>query len=316
MLERTLGGCSNSQHITIGTTGQDADDASGDDLENQASLKASLRVLADHFGCMLINKCSVARFRVSDSTFSRALVNGPPLEELMIEGGTHLWPVVDLRAPAGPLRSKSMADRGRWWAVPRSSSSLALTEGDACVRRQRAESRHPEVTPGHKSKFGRSRAELGVFGCVAICVVVLGACGQSVSTSNAAIVSGWKNAISAFAAAVRNDDWNNPMLIEDFAAPQLGVIKGNLQRMRAVDEIATGSARVISATVTSATEDRASVQGCIQDDELVLNANTGSPVPGPAGERTMETIRSTLVRSSGRWKVDSQTVTVGKCPSR
>ena len=96
-------------------------------------------------------------------------------------------------------------------------------------------------------------------------------------------------------------------------APELPWSQSLLAQMSAAGE---GSPRTVGyghPQVVSQDAEHATVHSCLDDREIVIFRSTGQPVPGPAGQVAHELFTSTMVRTTGGWKLETETVGVGQC---
>jgi hypothetical protein len=167
---------------------------------------------------------------------------------------------------------------------------------------------------------GRGRWS-AVGGCLALVVVLLGACGSSTSSDastrsvDAAVIAGWKAALKAFDAAERTANWKSSALNAAYVEPQLGIVRANLLAEGVSHEVARGQDRVVNVKVVVVTNRRASLVSCVYGNEIITDSSTGRPVSGILGQGGPEEFRSTMVLAGSVWKLEAQTVTEGACAS-
>ncbi len=173
------------------------------------------------------------------------------------------------------------------------------------------------------------------------CSVLLGACGTDMVTSgraarhhgatgtataslarsaadappgqSALILSAWLAAERAFETAAQTSDPNEPALLATTTAPQIAWTVSLLARMSAAGEVGRGPMRFGSTVVDVVSSRLAMVHACGHDDELVVWAATGRPVPGVAGEFENEEIVAAMEWTSAGWKLADQTVQQAPC---
>jgi hypothetical protein len=58
---------------------------------------------------------------------------------------------------------------------------------------------------------------------------------------------------------------------------------------------------------------RGNVLSCVQGDEITVEAQSGKPAPGIAGEAGLEQFNATMIETSDGWKVAAETVIEGMC---
>jgi len=131
--------------------------------------------------------------------------------------------------------------------------------------------------------------------------------------SPAAIVSAWLAAESAFENAARTPDPSVPELAATTVAPQLPWSQSLLAQMAAAGEGAEGPVEYGHPQVVSRSATRAVVRSCLHDQEVVISLADGQPVAGPAGQVAYELFESTMVRTDSGWKLEAQTIGVGRC---
>ncbi len=123
-----------------------------------------------------------------------------------------------------------------------------------------------------------------------------------------AVTSAWMAAEQAFDTAALDADPSEPALAATTLPPQLPWSEALLARMRASGEVALGPVQFGPVHVVSLGRSLATVRSCIHDAEVVLDARTGEPVAGQAGQVDDEALTSTMEITSGGWKLAAQTV--------
>jgi hypothetical protein len=149
--------------------------------------------------------------------------------------------------------------------------------------------------------------------------ILLGACSSSTSsaasnnTKNSAVVAAWRAALSAVDKAARTANWQYPKLESTHTGSQLDRVRDNLRAEAAAHEVAKGVDTVLGVEVRRRTNDSAQVMACVQGDEITVDAKTGKPASGIAGEAGPEQFNATMIRTAEGWKVASETVLEGAC---
>jgi hypothetical protein len=136
----------------------------------------------------------------------------------------------------------------------------------------------------------------------------------SASTSDptaSAVLQAYRAAWSAFEHAAAGANPEDPDLAATMVDPQLQGVKANLVADQRQGIVGRGTfalhPKIVALTATTATV----VDCAYSTAELVYQA-TGKPVP-PVTPPENDGVNSTLVVTSGSWKVSKQTVTDGKC---
>jgi hypothetical protein len=155
--------------------------------------------------------------------------------------------------------------------------------------------------------------------CVATLSCLLSSCGssgspnRSNSSTDAAIIAGWKAALNAFDMAARTSDPNSPGLLATHAEPELGIVQRNLALAHAHGEVAIGLDRVMNVKVLSINEKIARLKACVDDGEVFIDRATNKAVPGPLGQTALERSYATMVLTRTGWKLEQQSVSEGRC---
>ena len=181
----------------------------------------------------------------------------------------------------------------------------------------------------HQSQ--RGRLTTGVLTLVAG-ALVLAACGGGATSSTAttvraeptrstspsttdpagaAVLAAYRAAWSAFEQALATANPEDPALAATMVDPQLQGVKANLLADQRQGMVGRGTftlhPKVVSISATTAT-----VVDCAFSTAALVYASTGKPVP-PVTPPENDGVRSTLILTSGSWKVYKQTVTNGSC---
>jgi hypothetical protein len=134
----------------------------------------------------------------------------------------------------------------------------------------------------------------------------------------AMIISQWRAAQQASLAAAKDPANPGQVLLLDnyFVDPELSFLRTQYAA-RARDGFKTvGSEDLGNPRVESLTATQAVVATCGTDSLAIVNAATGKPMPGPAGDPTptQAGVRATLVlQPSGVWKVSNTGGKEGSC---
>jgi hypothetical protein len=127
------------------------------------------------------------------------------------------------------------------------------------------------------------------------------------------IVAAWLSAEEAFDTAALSSDPYEPDLAVTTLPPQLTWTRSLLEQMRAAGQIAKGPVHYGTPSVTALDANRATVQSCVHDAEIVVSAVSGQPAPGVPGQVDFELFISTMELTGSGWKLSSQRVGVGQC---
>jgi len=152
-------------------------------------------------------------------------------------------------------------------------------------------------------------------GCIVASALFASSCSSSSSAAaDEAVISSWKAALNAYSAAARNGDWKSPALAAAFLPPLLSSIENNLRSLQEAGDIAVGGEKVTGAIVAHANGNNATVVACVQDNEIVVDIATQTPVAGVLGRADPEQFTANLTKTSeGAWKVQQQSVKEGRC---
>lgn len=140
----------------------------------------------------------------------------------------------------------------------------------------------------------------------------------STTTVAQAILSQWRAAQDASLVAAKEptNQGRITLLVDYFVDPELSFLRSQYAA-RARDGLKTvGSEDLGNPRVEALTTTQAVVVTCGTDSLAVVNAATGKPMPGPAGDPTPTPagIRATLLlQPSGVWKVANTGGTEGSC---
>jgi hypothetical protein len=96
--------------------------------------------------------------------------------------------------------------------------------------------------------------------------------------------------------------------------PELGIAEENLATERTEDAIAIGEDHVIRVKVTGVSRRTASIVACVDGGEIFVNAMTRQPIPGGLGQPGIEGSKAVMLLTPAGWKLETQEVTVGRCP--
>jgi hypothetical protein len=134
--------------------------------------------------------------------------------------------------------------------------------------------------------------------------------GNSASAATIAEVkSAWTAAVDAFSTAARTADPDEPALLATTTEPLLDSTRSTLAAWRAAGEVSVGSTKFGPLTVKLVNANRATVDVCLYSNDILVSKKTGDPVAGILGEKGYGTIDSTMVATTGGWKLADQRVT-------
>jgi hypothetical protein len=130
-------------------------------------------------------------------------------------------------------------------------------------------------------------------------------------SSAAAVLSAYRASWTAFEQALADANPNAPTLAATMVDPQLQGVKANLLSDQIHGMIGQGTF-TLHPRITSLTATTATVVDCAYSTAELVYKATGKPVP-PITPPENDGVTSTLVLTSGVWKVYKQTVTDGSC---
>lgn len=125
------------------------------------------------------------------------------------------------------------------------------------------------------------------------------------------MLAAYRAAWAAFEHAATNANPDDPLLAATMTGPQLEGVKANLLADQRQGIVGRGSF-VLHPKIVSISATGAAVVDCVYSTAELVYKATGKPVP-PVTPPEHDGVRATLVLSGGKWKVDKQTVTDGKC---
>lgn len=134
---------------------------------------------------------------------------------------------------------------------------------------------------------------------------------STASSRDAQVLAAYRAAWAAFEHAATNANPDDPLLAATMTGPQLEGVKANLLADQRQGIVGRGSF-VLHPKIVSISATGAAVVDCVYSTAELVYKATGKPVP-PVTPPEHDGVRATLVLSGGRWKVDKQTVTDGKC---
>jgi hypothetical protein len=138
---------------------------------------------------------------------------------------------------------------------------------------------------------------------------------SSTATPEAAVISAWLAAEKAFHQAALTSDPDDPGLEATMINPELAGVQSALMQLKNEGVIGRGPTFYGSPHVTSSEATIATVVSCEHGEEIAVNAESGVPVPGVLGQPVFELVTSKMHLTNSGWKLESQTVGVGKCGS-
>ncbi len=138
---------------------------------------------------------------------------------------------------------------------------------------------------------------------------------SSIDTRDNAIRSGWRAALMAFDSAALTMNWKSPAVAATHVEPQLGVAIRNLWLEHWAHYIAIGRETVLWTEVVNVSGNNATVDACVDADEIAVYSSTHAPVPGPLGERERAEAIANMIETSSGWKLEHQEWT-SPCRSR
>ncbi len=127
------------------------------------------------------------------------------------------------------------------------------------------------------------------------------------------VAAAWLSAEEAFANAALTSDPDQPDLLATMVAPQLPWSRSLLAQMRSAGQVAKGPVLYGTPAVTILGGGRATVRACVHDEEVVVWAATGQPVPGEPGRVDYELFESTMELTGSGWKLLTQRIGVDQC---
>lgn len=127
-----------------------------------------------------------------------------------------------------------------------------------------------------------------------------------------AVLAAWSAAETAFYQAEANPQGlASPALAATMTDPELQLVKDNLASQEQNGAIGKGpwnlgQPRVVSLGPTENDPTTATVVSCIDDTQILVNAQTGQPASGLNGTPDWDGETSTMVFSQGTWKLSQQ----------
>lgn len=129
--------------------------------------------------------------------------------------------------------------------------------------------------------------------------------------TTAAVVAAYRASWSAFEHAAADANPEDPKLAATMVDPQLTGVKANLLADQQQGIVGRGTF-TLHPKITALSATSATVVDCAYSTAVLVYAKTGKQVP-PISQPENDGVTSTLVLTSGTWKVAKQTVTDGKC---
>jgi hypothetical protein len=129
--------------------------------------------------------------------------------------------------------------------------------------------------------------------------------------SATAVLQAYRASWSAFEHAAADANPDDPALAATMVDPQLTGVRANLLSDQQQGIVGRGTF-TLHPKITALSVNAATVIDCAYSTAVLVYAKTGKQVP-PITQPENDGVTSTLVLSSGTWKVAKQTVTDGKC---
>jgi hypothetical protein len=131
------------------------------------------------------------------------------------------------------------------------------------------------------------------------------------SSATSAVIAAYRAGWAAFEHALADANPEDPELPATMVDPELQQVKANMLADQQHGMVGRGTT-TLHPKITALSTTSATVVDCAYSTAELVYQATGKPVP-PVTPPENDGVTSTLVLSSGSWKVSKQIVTDGKC---
>jgi hypothetical protein len=138
---------------------------------------------------------------------------------------------------------------------------------------------------------------------------------QRQSAVKAAVAVAWRAGLEAQDDAYRTSNDDDPTLAATMTNPLLGDVITHLFAWHEAGDVAVGVDRVVQVSVGPITKAQAMVTACVIGDEIEVDGQTGTPLPGEPGRKGPVTYHVVMVNTPQGWKAQEQKGIDGPCAS-